>query len=138
MTHEIIEPTTNNSMLRTQQLLNLKEGDKIELTTGETFTFVRYKRTKFVAKSDNDGKMYDVPTYMFKQLLQKAAPKQTNYGYTTLQKGELFCIKGNKGETILVKFKEIKNGKIKGEDPFSGMTWTIDSSLYLGRVSDIK
>jgi hypothetical protein len=138
MTHEIMNPTTNDSIKRMEQFLRLKEGDKIELTTGEIFTFIRFKRTKFVAKSDNNNKMYDVPEHMFKSLIQKAAPKQTNYGYTTLNPGELFCIKGNKGETILVKFKEIKNGKIKGEDPFSGMTWTIDSSSYLGKLSDIK
>lgn len=138
MTHEIIDPTINNSMKRMEQFLRLKEGDKIELTNGETFTFIRFKRTKFVAKSDNDGNMYDVREQMFKQLIQKAAPKQKNYGYTTLQPGELFCIKGHKSDTILLKFKEIKNGKIKAEDPFNGCPWTIDISLYLGKVSDIK
>lgn len=121
-----------------EQLYNLNEGDLIELTTGEKFTFVRSKRTKFVAKSEKDGKMYDVPEHMFKSIIQKAAPKQIDRTYTTLKSGELFCIKGNKGETILFKFKEIKNGKIKGENPFNGTTYTIDVGLYLGKVSDIQ
>lgn len=137
MAHEIVNSITNDSLKRMEQFLNLKEGDKIELTNGETFTFIRFKRTKFVAKSDNDGKMYDVPEQMFKSLIQKAT-KQNNYGYTTLQPGELFCIKGHKSYTILLKFKEIKNGKIKAEDPFNGGAWTVDISLYLGKVSDIK
>jgi hypothetical protein len=137
MSYEIMKPIMTDDLKRMEQLLKLKEGDQIELTTGELFTFVRFKRTKFVAKSDKDGKLYDIPERMFKTLIQKAAPK-TNYGYTTLRSGELFCIKGHKGETMLLKFKEIKNGKIKAEDPFNGGTWTVDTSLYLGKISDIK
>jgi len=123
---------------RREQLYNLREGDLIELTTGEKFTFIRSKRTKFVAKKEMDGKIYDVPEHMFKSLIQKAPPKQLDRSYTTLKAGELFCIKGNKSETILFKFKEIKNGKIRGEDPFNGTTWTLDVGLYIGKVSDIK
>lgn len=126
----------NMSFEKLQALALLKQGDKVELTNGKVAEFVRMKQKNFVGNMDN--KSYNIPVEMFVKVVEKAPEQQINEGYKTLKENELFYITDQKkGHALLFKFKGIKNGKILGESPISKSLTRIDSSLYMGKVSEL-
>ena len=113
-------------------LVNLKEGSKVLLTSGEEATFIRFKKKNFVAIIKD--KSYNVPIEMFKKVLQEAT---LNEGYKTLKIGEPFYISTGK-DAILFTFSGIKNGRIVGTCPITKTLTNIDASMYAGKVSELK
>lgn len=109
-------------------------GDKVKLTNGKIYEFVKLKRSKFIGKNENG--MYDIPVSMFAEIVEKVEIKINN-GYKKLKKGELFFI--NKNDTAVVFiFEELKNGRIFAENPIHGGKTRIDVGLYGGKISELK
>jgi UDP:flavonoid glycosyltransferase YjiC (YdhE family) len=115
---------------------NLNQGDKVKLTNGDIAEFVRLKQKNFVGIINS--KSYNIPVNMFASIESKAEKKETNEGYKTLKKDELFYITDQKkGHALLFKFEGLKNGKIVGISPITGGSAKIDSGLYAGKVSEL-
>lgn len=120
--------TTNN-------ILWANAGDKVQLTNGDVFEFVRLKRTKFIGKKD--GQSYDIPVQMFVKIVENAEPKKLNDSYKSLNSGELFYIIGKNDDALIFKFKEMKDGRIIGTNVIHGGRTRIDCGLYGGKVSEL-
>jgi len=115
---------------------SLKEGDRIQLKSGEIFIFQNHKRKNFSAISETNDRLYNIPNSLFEKIMEKAGPKQIDQGYKTLSPGELFCIKKGK-DFIIYKFKEISKGRIQAVSVDGKMNWTIDIGLYHAKVSEL-
>ncbi len=118
------------------EVSNLKQGDKVKLTNGDTAEFIRLKQKNFVGVIN--GKSYNIPVNMFVSIEEKVETKKLNESYKTLKKGDLFYITDQrKGHAILFKFDSLTNGKIVGISPITGGNTKIDIALYVGKVSDL-
>jgi hypothetical protein len=121
-----------------EQLNNIylaSEGDKILLTNGEVYEFVRVKRTKFIASKD--GLNYDIPLGAFKEIVEKAPPRKINQSYKKLKENELFII-NVKDNACLFSFVEISNGRIIGINLLNNTRTRIDIGLYVGTLNEVK
>lgn len=118
----------------TDNILFANPGDKVKLKNGNVYEFVKLKRTKFLGK--NEKGLYDIPVSAFVEIVEKAEIK-VNDGYKKLRKGQLFYIdKG--GNAIVFIYEEMKRGRIIARNPITGGLAQIDTSLYGGKVSELK
>jgi urease alpha subunit len=121
-----------------EQMKNIyfaSEGDKVLLTNGSIYEFVKVKRTKFIATKDS--KFYDIPISAFQEIIEKAPPKKINQGYKKLKVNDLFII-DVKDNACLFSFVEISNGRIVGINPLNNMRTRIDIGLYVGTLNEVK
>lgn len=122
----------------------LKKGDIIEVITGEQFTFMEAKRTRWVGKGKNDGKMYNVPIYatrgsnkpyMTKVVGKDKVIEAAKTNFTKFKTGNLFALEGSK-ETFMFIGVERKRTKtvVKGKDLATGRIFNIDTSYTFNKV----
>lgn len=119
------------------QLSDVKMGDKVLLTNGDTAEFIRLKQKKFIGIIND--KSYDIPVTMFDKVTEQEKPKseKEKNKYRTLEKGELFYIVKNE-RVIIYFFENFQNGRIIGINPVTKGRTKIDTSLYGGKVSELK
>lgn len=112
-------------------------GDKVLLTNGDTAEFIRLKQKKFIGIIND--KSYDIPVTMFDKVTEQEKPKseKEKNKYRTLEKGELFYIVKNE-RVIIYFFENFQNGRIIGINPVTKGRTKIDTSLYGGKVSELK
>lgn len=115
-------------------LRHLEHGDKVKLTDGSTAEFVRLKQKNFIGIMD--GKSYDIPVTMFKEVIE-IAPTRAK-ARPDLMPNEPFYIADNRGNAILFLFKEHRNNKIVGINPVDKASVTIPVAMYRGKVADLK
>lgn len=114
-------------------LAELKQGDKVKLTSGEIVEFSRLKQSKFIGIMN--GNSYDIPVNMFVEVVEKSTRDMN--AYKKLKKGDAFYTDRD-GKGILFIFDSIDNGRIIGRNPIDKSRARIDVSLYGGKVKDIK
>jgi uncharacterized protein YjhX (UPF0386 family) len=123
--------------------MDLNEGDKIKLITGEVMTFVRLKRTKFVATMN--GQNYNVPVSMFDSVIEKVdlnsfqefeqnREKEKKNILSELKKGDYFYINKN-NNAIVFKFECIEGRRIIGINPINGNRTRIDIAFEIGKLA---
>jgi hypothetical protein len=117
------------------EVSQLRQGDKVKLTNGETAEFIRLKQKKFLGVMD--GKSYNIPVNMFVEVLEKADQKAKveKADHMTLKQNEPFYI-NKSGNALLFYFVKMENSRIVGINPITNATTRIDASMYAGKVSN--
>jgi len=122
----------------------LKKGDIVEVITGEQFTFMEAKRTRWVGKGKKDGKSYSVPVYATrgssKPYITKIVGKDkvveaAKTDYKKFKVGQLFALEGHK-ETFMFMKVERRRTKtvVKGKDLASGKIFNIETQFTFTKV----
>lgn len=115
-------------------LHGLSLGDVVKCTDGREYEFIRMKQKKFIGK--NRGQAYDIDARMFVELIRKA--EKVPFDPNVLQEGELFYVLDNKQTATIYRFKYmINSNRVKAENPITGGSVTVPSTMVEGAVNDL-
>jgi hypothetical protein len=113
--------------------MELKEGDKIKLNSGEIVEFVRAKQKKFIGIMN--GARYNISISSINSVVEKAdqnKKKEESLNLVgQLKKGDWFYINKN-GNAITFKFDRIEGKRIIGINPIGDAVTRIDINFQIG------
>ena len=115
--------------------MELKEGDKIKLNSGEIVEFVRTKQKKFVGIMN--GALYNISIASINSVVEKADQNKKKEESLNLigqlQKGDWFYINKN-GNALAFKFDKIEGKKIIATNPIRNAVTRIDINFQIGLI----
>jgi len=115
--------------------MELKEGDKIKLNSGEIVEFVRTKQKKFVGIMN--GALYNISIASINSVIEKADQNKKKEESLNLigqlQKGDWFYINKN-GNALAFKFDKIEGKKIIATNPIGNAVTRIDINFQIGLI----
>lgn len=107
-------------------LRQLKRGTIIQLITGDEVEFVEMLRTNFVFLQN--GKPYKAPASYFSRAVRPPEKEPEKIDWSKVKQGTPFYIDRN-GYAELYFFVQVRNGKIIGKNPITGVEHRIDPSF---------
>lgn len=120
----------------------VSKGDIILLNSGEKFTFIEMKRTKWIGQNEK-GKFYNIPVYLDKMGKSPFAKRKEGFNKDVIVKssdplnfstGQIFSIESSKQTFIFKGIKKGKKDKIIGIDLVTGNTYKIDPECVFKKI----
>jgi len=116
----------------------VEKGDKIKLVTGEIFTFMEIKRTKWVGKNEA-GQMYNIPITMAKEKTGEVDKniKVKSEDPRKFNAGQLFAIENAKETFMFQGMKPVRANakeKVMAVDLATGRGWNIDVNCTFKKI----
>lgn len=121
------------SHLKFNQLALLSLGDKVLCSNGETYEFIRLKKTKFLGK--RSGQTFNIPVSMFVEVVEKG--ESTLFDVTSLKEGDLFYTLDARKNPVLYRFKYmINSNKVMAENPVTRTGVRMPAEIVEGSIHD--
>ena len=126
----------------------VEKGDILKVMSGQEFAFVEVKRTKWLGKSQEDGKLYNIPLYAYRgsntsYISEMTGKKDKTVAVKSMNLAKLvscktlFAIDGHNETFLFLGYEYKRGGKkvIKAYDLSTERIYSLDISFTLKEIN---